>query len=277
MSTALPVKSVRPSSDAVEVGLAVSVGLALSVGVALSVGSGDWDSVSVGVGVDVPSPSATVTVAAFGTVSVGVHTVFVPIAFTVYAPGVRVSSPAAVSFSVPFMSDSTMSPPLGIAGFSRGPVIAMSAVCAPAAFSVPVGWTELAGRSMMFGFFDAACVNFHTTSISSPTFAVAGTVISTLVVPLTGSSPTPAGGTHRVANDTSAAWAGPAARPSTTPAPASTSAAPAAPALLGPSAGVTLLRMFTGIPLWWESSDSSGCRRAVRRAGHRPRPDPRPG
>ena len=140
-----------------------------------------------------------------------------------YAPGVSVTSPGAVSFSVPFMSDSTMAPPLGMAGFSRGPVIAMSAVCAPAAFKVPVGWTESAGRSMMSGFLDAAWANFHTTSISSPTFAVAGAVISTLVVPSTGSSPTPAGGTHRVANDTSAAWAGPAATPS------STRAAPAAP------------------------------------------------
>ena len=80
------------------------------------------------------------------------HTVFVPIAFTVYAPGVSVTCPAAVSFSVPFMSDSTMAPPLGMAGFSRGPDIARSAVWAPLTFSVPVGWTELAGRSMMSGF-----------------------------------------------------------------------------------------------------------------------------
>ncbi len=81
---------------------------------------------------------------------------FVPYALTVYAPGASVTVPAVVSFSVPFMSDSTMSPPLGIAGLVRVPVIATSAVCAPAAFSVPVGRTVLAGRSMMSGFLDAA-------------------------------------------------------------------------------------------------------------------------
>lgn len=120
-------------------------------------------------------------------------------ALTTYASGVSVTCPAAVSFSVPFMSDSVIAPPLGIAGFSRGPCIAMSAVCAPAALRVPDGWTEFAGRSMMSGFFDAAWVNFQTTSTVSPTFAVAGAVISTLVVPLTSGRPMPEGGTHLVA------------------------------------------------------------------------------
>jgi hypothetical protein len=146
---------------------------------------------------ELPSPAVTLIVAEGETVAVGVHFVSVENALTVYASGVSVTDPAVVSFNVPFMSDSFMAAPLGIAGFSRGPSIAMSAVCAPLAFKVPDGWTELAGRSMMLGFLDAACVNFQTMSTVSPTFAVAGAVISTLVVPSTGSMP--AGGTQWVA------------------------------------------------------------------------------
>jgi hypothetical protein len=52
---------------------------------------------------------------------------------------------------------------------------------------------------MMSGFFEAAWVNFQTRSTVSPTFAVAGAVISTLVVPLTSGRPMPAGGMQRVA------------------------------------------------------------------------------
>jgi hypothetical protein len=165
-----------------------------------SLGDGDTDVESDAVGDvldELPSPAVTLIVAEGETVAVGAHFVSVENAFTVYASGVSVTDPAVVSFSVPFMSDRVIAAPLGIAGFSRGPSIAMSAVCAPPAFKVPDGWTELAGRSMMSGFLDAAWVNFQTTSTVSPTFAVAGAVISTLVVPSTGSMP--AGGTQWVA------------------------------------------------------------------------------
>ncbi|CAM5343426.1 hypothetical protein SALBM311S_07732 [Streptomyces alboniger] len=149
-------------------------------------------------------------VAAGCTAAVGAHLVSVDMTLMSYASGVSVTSPGAVSFNLPFMSASTMSPPLGIAGFSRGPSMATAVVCAPAAFNVPDGWTEFAGRSIRSGFLDAACTNFHTTSTSSPTFAVAGAVISALVVPSTGGRPAAAGGTQRVAYDTSAACADPA-------------------------------------------------------------------
>ena len=58
---------------------------------------------------------------------------------------------------------------------------------------------------------EAASTVFQTTSISSPTFASAGAVSCTFVVPWTGGSPEIGGGTHSVAYVTSAAWAGLAA------------------------------------------------------------------
>ncbi|TBO60465.1 hypothetical protein EYS09_06420 [Streptomyces kasugaensis] len=129
------------------------------------------------------------------------------------------------------MSDSFIGLFLGIGGFCRGPCIASSPVCAPATLSVPVGWTVSAARSRMSGFFDAPSTVFHTTSISSPTFAVAGALTSAFVVPSIGGSPEIGGGRHSVLYDTSAAWAGPAA--AMMPAPASISAAAeATPALL---------------------------------------------
>jgi hypothetical protein len=85
------------------------------------------------------------------------------------------------------------------------------------------------------------------------TFAVAGAVISTLVVPSTGPRPDAGGGTHRVAYDTSAAWAGPAATPSRMPAPPSIRATPAAPVLLPVPTGMTPRRLLTWNPFWWES------------------------
>ncbi|QES36010.1 hypothetical protein DEJ48_23675 [Streptomyces venezuelae] len=63
---------------------------------------------------------------------------------------------------------------------------------------VPVGCTVFSPRSRTSGFLDAACVVFHTTSTSSPTFAVAGAVISTWVVPCTGGRLEMGGGMHSV-------------------------------------------------------------------------------
>ncbi|POX50565.1 hypothetical protein C3489_22150 [Streptomyces sp. Ru71] len=159
---------------------------------------------------------------------------------------------------MPFIADSFMSLFLGIGGFERGPSIGMSPVCAPAAFRTPVGFTVSLPRSRMSGFLEAACTNVQTISTVSPTFAVAGAPISTFVVPSTGGSPEIGGGTHSVAYDTSAAWAGPAATPSSTHAPAGTSAQ----ALF-----TALLCSLTSIPSGSESGDSWGGRRAVRSPG----------
>jgi hypothetical protein len=57
----------------------------------------------------------------------------------------------------------------------------------------------------MSGFLEAAETVFHTTSTSSPTFAVAGAEIATWVVPSMGGSPEIAGGMHSVLYETSAA------------------------------------------------------------------------
>ncbi len=203
---------------------------------------------------ELPPPPVTLMVAAGFTASFGAHLVSVEIGLSTlmsYRSGVSVTSPGAVSFSRPFMSDSFMSPPLGIGGFCRGPSMAMSPVCAPAAFRTPVGRTVFSPRSRMSGFLEAAWTNFQTISTSSPTFASAGAVTSTFVVPWTGGSPEMAGGTHSVAYDTSAACAGAAATPSSTPAPPSIRAAPAALALRGRA--VTLLRLLTGVPSWSQS------------------------
>lgn len=116
-----------------------------------------------------------------------------------YAPGVSVISPAASSFSVPFMSGSTMGLFLGMGGFSRGPSSFSSPLAAPPRVTVPVGLTVSAPRSRTSGFLDAASTVFQTTSISSPTFASAGAVSSAFVVPRTAGSPEIGGGTHSVA------------------------------------------------------------------------------
>lgn len=176
-----------------------------------------------------PPPSVTLMVTDFGTVSFGVHLVSVEIGLLtlmLYWSAVSVTSPAVVSFSLPVMSDKSIGLPLAIGGLVRGPCMDRSAVCAPATLTVPVGWTVSAARSRMFGLLEAAETVFHTTSTSSPTFAVAGAVISTLVVPSMGGRPEIAGGMHSVLYEMSAAWAGPAA--STIPAPPSISANPAA-------------------------------------------------
>lgn len=190
-----------------------------------------------------PPPSVTLIVAAALTVSFGVHLVSVDIGLEtlmLYASGVSVTSPAVVSLILPFMSDSFIGLFLGIGGFERGPSIAMFTVCAPAAFSVPVGFTVSFSRSRMSGFFEAASTNFHTTSTSSPTFASAGAVICTFVVPCTGGSPEMGGGMHSVLYATSAAWAGLAA--SRIPAPPSISATPAA---------LILRCVLTNVPSSW--------------------------
>ena len=87
-------------------------------------------------------PSVTLMVADAFTVSFAAHLVSVSsglLTLMLYAPGVSVTSPAFVSFSLAFMSDSFIGLSLGIAGFSRGPSTASSPVCAPPTVSVPVG------------------------------------------------------------------------------------------------------------------------------------------
>ncbi len=179
-----------------------------------------------------PLPSVTLMVAPGLTVSFAEHLVSVEIGLLtlmLYAPGVSVTSPAFVSFTLAFMSDSSIGLFLGIGGFCRGPSIETSPLCAPPSVSLPVGLTVSLARSRMFGFLEAASTVFQTTSTSSPTFAVAGALMSTLVVPLTGGRPEIGGGRHSVLYETSAACAVPV--PSTTPAPPSSSATVAAPAL----------------------------------------------
>ena len=215
-----------------------------------SVGRRSWTARSRTSGGSSPPASVTLIVAADFTVSFGAHLVSVDIGLLTlmsYASGVSVTSPAVVSFSLPVMSDSTMSLFLGIAGFWRGPSIAMSAVCAPPAFSVPVGITVSFSRSRMSGFLDAAWTNFQVMVTSSPTFASAGAVMSAFVVPSTGGRPEIAGGMHSVRYDTSAACAGTAATPSRMPAPPSISATPAALALR-PVRGTTLRCVLTCCP-----------------------------
>ncbi len=58
-----------------------------------------------------------------------------------------VTSPAAVSFTVPVMSESTIGEFFGMSGFWRGPVIATVPVCAPPTETWPVGCTVLGCRS----------------------------------------------------------------------------------------------------------------------------------
>lgn len=135
-----------------------------------------------------PPPSVTLMVAPGCTVSFGVHLVSVEIGLEtliLYASGVSVISPAFSSFSVPFMSGSTMALFLGIGGFCRGPSICTVPVAAPPSLSVPVGLTVSLSRSRMSGFLEAASTVFHTTSTVSPTLASAGAVNCTLVVPCT--------------------------------------------------------------------------------------------
>lgn len=148
------------------------------------------------------------------------------------------------------MSDSFIALPLGIGGFSRGPCMARSPVCAPATLIVPVGWTVFSPRSRMSGFLEAPSTVFQTTSISSPTFAVAGAVTATFVVPSTGGSPDIGGGRHSVLYDTSAAWAVPAA--AMMPAPASTmAAAEATAALLRCLITLNLSTSVVRLMWWW--------------------------
>ncbi|TVL88178.1 hypothetical protein CD790_31580 [Streptomyces sp. SAJ15] len=150
-----------------------------------------------------------------------------------------VTSPAAVSFSLAFMSERTIAPFLGIGGFCRVPSTASSPLCAPPTVILPVGSTVSLSRSRMSGFFEAAVTVFHTTSTSSPTLAVAGARTSAVVVPWTGGSPEIGGGRHSVWYDTSAARAG--AVPSSTLAPPTSSATAAAPVLRSVSALRSLL------------------------------------
>ncbi len=128
------------------------------------------------------------------------------------------------------MSESFIGLFLGIGGFCRGPWTLSSPLCAPPTLILPLGCTVSLSRSRMSGFLDAASTVRHTTSTSSPTFAVAGAVISTLVVPWIAGSPEIGGGTHSVRYAVSAASAGPAA--ASMPAPASIRAKPPALALL---------------------------------------------
>lgn len=205
---------------------------------------------------DVPPPSVTLIVAPAPTFSFGEHLVSVEsglLTLMLYLSGVSVTSPALVSFSLAFMSGRTIGLFLGIGGFCRGPSTARSALCAPATLTVPVGFTVSFSRSSTSGFLDAAWTVFHTTSTSSPTFASAGAVICTLVVPWTGGRPEMGGGMHSVAYETSAARAGPAAR--MIPAPPSISATPAA---------LILRCVVTDFPSSWGCSDGS---RSVRSRG----------
>ncbi len=147
-------------------------------------------------------PSVTLIVAPGRTVSFGAHLVSVEIGLETlmaYAPGVSVISPAVSSFNVAVMSGSSMGLFLGMGGFCRGPSSFSSPLAAPPSVMVPVGFTVSLPRSSTSGFLDAASTVFQTTSISSPTFASAGAVSSTLVVPWTGGSPEMGGGTHSVA------------------------------------------------------------------------------
>lgn len=194
----------------------------------------------------VPPPSVTLMVAPGWTASFGAHLVSVEIGLDtlmLYASGVSVISPALSSFSVPFMSGSTMGLFLGIGGFCRGPSSFSSPLAAPPTLMVPVGFTVSLSRSRMSGFLEAAATVFQTTSISSPTFASAGAVSCTLVVPCTAGSPEMGGGMHSVLYETSAAWAGLAA--STMPAPPSISATPAA---------LILRCVLTNVPSSWVGS-----------------------
>ena len=206
-----------------------------------------------------PPASVTLIVAPTPTVALGVHLVSVDmiwLTLMLYASGVSVTSPALVSFSLAVMSGRIIGLFLGMGGFCRGPFMAMSALCAPAAFRVPVGWTTSLLRSRTFGLFDAAWVNFQTTSTSSPTLAVAGAVICTFVVPSTGGRPEMDGGMHSVAYETSAACAGPAA--SMIPAPPSISARPAA---------LILRCVVTNFPSSWGGTDGWGGSWTVRSRG----------
>lgn len=194
----------------------------------------------------VPPPSVTLIVAPGCTVSFGEHLVSVEIGLEtlmLYASGVSVISPAFSSFSMPFMSGSTMGLFFGIGGFCRGPSIGRSPLAAPPTLIVPVGLTVSFSRSRTSGLLEAATTVFHTTSTVSPTFASAGAVSCTSVVPCTGGSPEMGGGMHSVLYETSAAWAGLAA--SRIPAPPSISATPAA---------LILRWVLTNVPSSWVCS-----------------------
>lgn len=136
---------------------------------------------------------------------------------------------------------------LGIGGFCRGPSICTVPVAAPPTLSVPVGLTVSLSRLRMSGFLEAACTVFHTTSTVSPTFASAGAVSCTWVVPCTVSSPEMGGGMHSVAYETSAAWAGLAA-----------SSMPAPPSIIATPAATVLRCVLTNVP------SSSVCSLTVR-------------
>lgn len=164
-----------------------------------------------------------------------------------YASGVSVISPAFSSFSVPFMSGSTMALFFGIGGFCRGPSICRVPVAAPPTLMVPVGLTVSLSRSSMSGFLEAASTVFHTTSTVSPTLASAGAVNCTTVVPSTGGSPETAGGMHSVLYEVSAAWAGLVA-----------SSRPAPPSIIATPAATVLRCVLTNVP------SSSVCSLTVR-------------
>lgn len=201
----------------------------------------------------VPPPSVTLIVAPGFTVSFGVHLVSVEIGLEtlmLYASGVSVRSPAFSSFSDPFMSERSIAEFLGIGGFCRGPSIFRSPVAAPPSLMVPVGWTVSLLRSRTSGFLEAAATVFQTTSTVSPTFAWAGAVSCTWVVPSTGGSPEMAGGMHSVLYEMSAAWAGLAA-----------SSMPAPPIIIATPAATVLRCVLTNVP------SSSVCALTVRNQG----------
>lgn len=197
-----------------------------------------------------PPPSVTLMVAPGWTVSFGEHLVSVEIGLEtlmLYASGVSVISPAFSSFSVPFMSGSTMGLFLGIGGFCRGPSIDRSPLAAPPTLIVPVGLTVSFSRSSTSGLSEAAATVFHTTSTVSPTFASAGAVNCAFVVPCTGGSPEMDGGMHSVLYEISAACAGLAA-----------SSMPAPPSIIATPAATVLRCVLTNVP------SSSVCSLAVR-------------